>query len=371
MGHLMDKGAHFHKCDFQVHTPRDIDWRGAGAVTEGERRQYAEDFVAACRAEALDAVAITDHHDLAFFKYIREAALNETNDLGRPLPPTERLTVFPGMELTLGIPCQALLLFDAGLPVEFLPLALAALGVTPAEAAAEKHAPIQKLDVMSFSDLYAALNKLEPLRDRFIVFPHVADGGYKTLLRKDFEKHYISMPCVGGYVDGPLPAEPRSAGMRSITSGRDKNWGNKPLGVFQTSDSRSRDFAKLGTDVTWVKWARPTAEALRQACLARHSRISHTQPRLPSIQLTRIEVSNSKFLGPVILDLNPQYNAIIGGRGTGKSTILEYIRWALCDQPQASLITPVTNLQTSSAAAKVLSKERCFPWTPSSTSRSS
>ena len=29
---------------------------------------------------------------------------------------------------------------------------------------------------------------------------------------------------------------------------------------------------------------------------------------------------------------NPQYNALIGGRGTGKSTILEYVRWALCDQ---------------------------------------
>jgi len=33
------------------------------------------------------------------------------------------------------------------------------------------------------------------------------------------------------------------------------------------------------------------------------------------------------------LSLNPQYNALIGGRGTGKSTILEYLRWALCDQP--------------------------------------
>lgn len=34
-----------------------------------------------------------------------------------------------------------------------------------------------------------------------------------------------------------------------------------------------------------------------------------------------------------VLDLNQQYNAIIGGRGTGKSTILEYLRWGLCDQP--------------------------------------
>ena len=46
-----------------------------------------------------------------------------------------------------------------------------------------------------------------------------------------------------------------------------------------------------------------------------------------------MSVSNSTFLGPVDLELNPQYSALIGGRGTGKSTILEYLRWALCDQP--------------------------------------
>ena len=44
-------------------------------------------------------------------------------------------------------------------------------------------------------------------------------------------------------------------------------------------------------------------------------------------------MSNSVFLGPVNLSLNQQFNAVIGGRGTGKSTLLEYIRWALCDQP--------------------------------------
>jgi chromosome segregation protein len=329
----MDNGAHFFKCDFQVHTPRDSNWDGAGAVTEDERRQYAQEFVASCRKKEIQAVAITDHHDIAFFKFIREAAQQETDDLGKSLAPHERLTTFAGMELTLGIPCQALVLFDTDLPVEFLPLALTALGITPADPNVPKHAEVKKLDFMSFADLYAALNKLDPLRDRFIVFPHFDDGGHKSLLRKDFEKHYISMPCVGGYVDGSLPVEPKSAGWRSIVNGRDKNWGNKPLGMFQTSDNRSRDFAKLGTHATWVKWARPTAEALRQACLARHSRISHTAPRLPSIRLTRVEISNSKFLGPIGLDLNPQYNAIIGGRGTGKSTILEYIRWALCDQP--------------------------------------
>lgn len=44
-------------------------------------------------------------------------------------------------------------------------------------------------------------------------------------------------------------------------------------------------------------------------------------------------VSNCKFLGPFDVEFNQQYNTLIGGRGTGKSTVLEYLRWALCDQP--------------------------------------
>ena len=75
----MDNGAHFHKCDFQAHTPRDTNWEGADAVSHDERQQYAHDFVAACRLKGIDAVAITDHHDLAFFKYIRAAAESETD----------------------------------------------------------------------------------------------------------------------------------------------------------------------------------------------------------------------------------------------------------------------------------------------------
>lgn len=331
----MDRGAHFYKVDFQVHTPRDKNWQGGDAVSEAERRAYAIEFVVACRKRGLQAVGITDHHDLAFFKYIREAAHAETDDQGRPLPASQRLIVFPGMELTLGIPCQALLIFDADLQPEFFTLATTALGIIPSDSSAAKHADVKKLDIMSFEELYAALEKLEPLRGHFTVFPHVKDGGHKTLLRQGFEKHYIAMPCVGGYVDGQLPKEPDGKGMRDITSGLDKNWGNKPLGLFQTSDNRHRNFTSLGAHATWVKWVQPTAEALRQACLARRSRISQTEPPLPATRITRIEVSNSKFLGPFNIELNPQYNALVGGRGTGKSSILEYLRWALCDQPLA------------------------------------
>ena len=231
----------------------------------------------------------------------------------------------------------------------------------PASDADEKHAAVQKLNVMSFNELYEALEKLELLKGRFIVFPHVSDRGYKTLLRKDFEKHYISMPCVGGYLDGAAPVEPRSAGVRSITSGQDKNWGNKPVGVFQTSDSRSRDFSRLGMHCTWVKWAKPTAEALRQACLARHSRISHSEPKLPPIRLTRLEVSNSKFMGPLSLEFNPQYNSVIGSRGTGKSTIFNIFDGHSAISRPEYLKMPAMSWLIFSGGAKVSLKGLCCP----------
>lgn len=328
----MDSGTHFHKCDFQVHTPRDLNWEGADAATDDERNHYAQEFVAACRAKGLQAVAITDHHDLAFFRYIRDAAAAETDAAGKPLALHDRLTVFPGMELTLGVPCQALVILDAEFPVDFLSQVVQALSVTPAPEANAKHGPIKRLEhIKTLEGLRDELDKKDFLRGRYIVFPHVGESGNSSMLRKGMAAQYKEMPCVGGFVDGSV--NQHGTGNAGIVNGTNKEWGNKAIALFQTSDNRSRDFAKLGTHVTWVKWARPTAEALRQACLARQSRTAQSEPRLPSVRITRVEATNSKFLGPVTLEFNAQYNAVIGSRGTGKSTILEYLRWALCDQP--------------------------------------
>ena len=82
----MDKGAHFYRCDFQVHTPRDKQWSGYVPQNEAERKAFAERFVQACRSKGLQAVAITDHHDLAYFEYIKSAAASEFNDEGDPVP---------------------------------------------------------------------------------------------------------------------------------------------------------------------------------------------------------------------------------------------------------------------------------------------
>lgn len=332
----MDKGAHFYSCDFQVHTPRDRQWRGDRATTPVERRAYATEFVTACREKNINAVAITDHHDLAFVPYIREAARAERDERGDALPLERQLVVFPGMELTLGIPCQALLIFDANLPDDMFQLVKNVLAINQADDAEERTVDVQRMtDITSFAQLYQELDKHSFLRGRYMVLPNVSEGGASTLLRSGHSGHYKDMPCLGGYLDGPCSQ--LGTGNTNILAGKDAQYGYKPLALFQTSDNRRRDFADLGRHVTWVKWATPTAEALRQACLARDSRISQSSPFTPSVMISSVSVSTSKFLGPFALDFSPQYNAIIGGRGTGKSTILEYVRWALCDDPAAGM----------------------------------
>jgi type III restriction enzyme len=344
----MDKGAHFFKCDFQVHTPRDSQWSGGDATTDAERKAYAEELILACRQKGLGAIAITDHHDFAFFPYVKRAAQSELDNLGQPVSSEQRIVVFPGVELTLTAPnCQAILILDADFPENNLHSVLAALAITPAFGVAPKHATINRIPqnvVRDLTDLYEKLNSHDHIKGRFIVFPNVSETGHGTMLRSGFANFYKSMPCVGGYIDGPLSK--LGKGNLSIIRGENRDYGFKAIATLQTSDNRKRDHSDLGKHTTWVKWSEATAEALRQACLAKESRLSQEEPELPSLWITSMNVSNSKFLGRVDVDFNQQYNAVIGGRGTGKSTILEYLRWGLCDQPVENTDSDIAPVQT-------------------------
>ena len=144
--------------------------------------------------------------------------------------------------------------------------------------------PVRLAEDLSISELYKRLNKHKKLRGRFIVLPNVNNGGDYTLLRPGFAQKYTEMPCVGGYVDA-LASEKANF---NITNGLDPNWGESDS---RNSDFRcsGNDFQQLGRALTWIKWSSPTAEALRQACLARQSRIKHDRPGLPTRYIAKLK----------------------------------------------------------------------------------
>lgn len=347
-------GAAFHKTDLQVHSLRDLNWQGPFHPIS-QRKEFAKALVACCRRKGLGAIAITDHHDLCLWTYVRDAASAELRSNGAAYKAEDQLVVFPGVELTLSTPpCQVILLFDPDMPETTLQHVWGVLNVVPNDVALEKTTTTQSLNtdrtIESIASGLAAL-RLNPqetdpklfkfLDGHFILLPNVKPGGHQTLLRNNFQTHYTQAPFCGGYIEKSSYSS-LFVGDRKILEGEVQAWGNKAIGVFQTSDCRvatmnpdgvTIDFVELGDWPTWIKWTRPSTEAVRQACLAKPSRILHCEPTFPLLQIVGVRVSDSAFLGNLELGLSPQLNSFIGGRGTGKSSLLEYIRWALCDDP--------------------------------------
>ena len=103
----------------------------------------------------------------------------------------------------------------------------------------------------------------------------------------------------------------------------------------QFSDAHS--LSQVGRDSTWIKMTRPDGEGLRLALadgdtsLRGHESGSDPNEHSSAV-IESITVANSKLMGqgqPFELRFNPWLNTIIGGRGTGKSSIVEFLRLAL------------------------------------------
>jgi len=328
----MDKGARYFKCDFQVHTPRDLQFSGQNYISDAERKDYSEKFIQACRDKKIDAVAITDHHDLSFYKFIRQASLDEIIH-SQPVNDENKIVVFPGMELTLDVPCQALLIFDSTLDLtnELITKIYTALSIQNQNPDKEsKSIQHDRLPIKSINEVYERLNSINVLQNKFIVFPNIKDGGGDSILRAGFHNEYATGLFVGGYLDrGQYERHKTMTGWNNVIDGKVDAYGSKSIGVFQTSDNRIDTFEHLGTSATWVKWSTPTAEGLRQACLAKKSRILQDEPKLPTTRIKEVKINGTSFLQNLEIEFNAQFNVCIGGRGTGKSSLLQYISWAL------------------------------------------
>lgn len=112
--------------------------------------------------------------------------------------------------------------------------------------------------------------------------------------------------------------------------GEEPEWGRRRRAVVATGDNRSDSWERLGAHDCWIKLGENSIEALRQALLADEARIVFSQPELPSERITSLKIKSS-LVGdqPLEIHFNEGFSAIIGGRGSGKSSILEYLRFGI------------------------------------------
>lgn len=309
-------GARFLKADLQVHTPADPAFTPGLDPAErndaAARRRLARDYLQAAQDRGIELVAITEHNDVSWIDELRSAA----RKLG--------IHLLPGFEVESDEGIHVLCLFDPHTKVVDLEDALAQLGITT-EVRASNATRLGHRVNRNFESLVEFVqNDLKGI----CIAAHVdsTKGLLKFgagLSRAARWKTEGLLACQASRRPSELPDGTRSI----VDNSQPDYWRERPLACALTSDARSLD--TVGTVATWIKLDQIGVDGLRQAFLDPDSRLSYDDPadRRQGPCLVAIAWEGG-FLDGVAFPINPQLNALIGGKGTGKSTVIESVRFA-------------------------------------------
>ena len=303
-------GSRWWKCDLHLHTPASgSDYQTCTGETDSE-------WVLVAQAIGLDAVAVTDHNTGGYIDRIKEAAMQVS-------PP---ITVFPGIELTVTPGVHILALFD---PSKGGSSVTALLG--SCELADAVHGTTGAVISCSVVDAM----KRAADRGALCIAAHV-----------DSEKGILKVIPAGLSLQDIVTSENLSAA--EVKAGdvellaylnNTKDGYKRPLGplpLLQFSDAHS--LAQIGRRFTWIKMTHANLEGLRLALqdgplsVGQCDKVAGDPNLHASLAIESLEISNARYMGngsPLEVRFNPWLNAIIGGRGTGKSSLVEFLRIAL------------------------------------------
>jgi histidinol phosphatase-like PHP family hydrolase len=317
-------GSRWWKFDFHTHTPKSADadgWRRAiGTPDEVTPERWLLRFMAA----GIDCVAITDHNSGAWVDQLKlaYAQMKEQNVEG-----FRELHLFPGVEVSVQGGFHLLAILDTIATTSDIDTLLGSVDYAGTKGDSDGETRKGPAEV------------IEAVLKVGVAIPAHADGP-KGLLEVEpstikCRRNTSSVLQVMG-AEGILAMEwcNPTAPTPAVFNQQRPRWA-RILG----SDSHSFQGSKVpGSHFTWIKMASPSLEGLRLALLdgngvsVRRSDEGHFDPwKAPEHFVSRIKISSARFMGngtPEELRLTPFYNALIGGRGTGKSTIVHALRLA-------------------------------------------
>jgi len=312
-------GAKWWKTDFHAHSMASFDY-GNGAPNEADLKartyeQWLLDFMAA----GLDCVVVTDHNSGRAIDAARTALANLERDLPDGF---RRLTLIPGVELTVYGGTHVTAILPMAATSEDVDRLLGAIGY---EDAAGSSSAVSR---ESLSNVIGAVT---------------AAGGYVIASHADARAGIFDLTVA------TLTQVLSSPGLLAIEleNGAAQMPTGLPVGLLPRarvcgSDSHhptgTPGQAFPGSRFTWVKMDTPTTEGIRLALLDGDLSLlrgdtTSTDPNLVApLAVRSLEILNSAHIGrpdPMRFTFSPWLNAIIGGRGTGKSTLVELMRLAL------------------------------------------
>lgn len=305
---MFENGLQYVRPDFHLHTNKDKEF-----TYTGEPNSFVNDYVSALKEANISVGVITNHNkfDINEYKAIRKAAKKQD------------IFILPGVELTVkeganGI--HTLIVFN---PDEWLEGGNNHIQTFLTAAFATVHNP-ENRNTKSVYDLKNVFEKLDAYgRDYFIIFAHVDQNSG------------LFSECKGGLLEslaGFAPFKNRVLGLQKSRTRDHLNQFEKCCGylpaLVEGSDPKTITDIGKGDKCTYLKVGEYSYSAIKFALQDYRDRVSENIPDNKHGFIESISFQGGKFDGQTIM-FSCELNTLIGIRGSGKSSVLEVVRYVL------------------------------------------
>lgn len=313
-------GARWWKFDLHTHSPASTDY-GKGTANQAALRTLSpSDWLLGFMRGEIDAVAITDHNSGEWIDTLKHAL----QSLAQRKPEGYRpLTLFPGVEITANGGAHILGVFPPSSGTSDITKLLGAVGAQAALGESDRAATKSPIEVVRAILDAGAIPILAHVDAENSAFS--AQGNTLAPLLELLGLDAMEV-CKHDW------SPPEAYRQRRLTWAR-------VLGSDSHHPAGEAGQRYPGSHFTWVKMETPCLDGLQLALLdgnevsIRRSDIhSENQNQHSHLVIEDITVANAQYCGrgtPLVAALSPWLTTIIGGRGTGKSTIVQLLRLAV------------------------------------------
>lgn len=305
---MFENGLQYVRADFHLHTCKDKEF-----VYSGEQNSFVNDYVSKLKLANINVGIITNHNkfDKDEYNAIRKAAKKQD------------IFILPGVELTIkeganGI--HTLIVFN---PEEWLESGNNHIQTFLTAAFATIPNP-ENQNTKSVYDLKNVFEQLDAYgRDYFIIFAHVDQNSG------------LFSECKGGLLEslaGFAPFRNRVLGLQKSRTRDNLTQFKRCCGYLpacvEGSDPKSIMDIGKGDKCTYLKIGEYSYAAIKFALQDYRDRVSENVPDSKHGYIESISFQGGKFDGQTIM-FSRELNTLIGIRGSGKSSILEAVRYVL------------------------------------------
>ena len=309
----LPSGARFFRCALQVN-PHHYRGTFRGQESEGNPTEYAKAIVEKAAELEVSVLAITDHNSVSDVPVFRAAAADRD------------ITIFPGFELTSSEGIQILCLYPPESDDEQLERFLGEFGIRRPEPSSD----------LSSETFEAVLGRVRQ-QGGIAIAAHVTQskGLFKVLEGQPRIQAWRNEDLLAIQIPGPLSDLPES--VRPIVENKNPDYRRthtagerQAVAVVNAKDVAKPDDLDHSSATCWIKMSEVTIEGLRQAFLDPDSRIRLNSDPVPEEHAEVVTLAwEGGFLDGASIHFNPNLNILVGGRGTGKSTVIESLRHVL------------------------------------------